>query len=47
MDTGGHQHAVLEIDFMELEKVEKAWRVAGGLCVLCPCLLTSLQLFLH
>lgn len=42
MDTGGHQHAVLEIDLMELEAVEKAWRVAGGLCVLCPaCLLAN------
>lgn len=42
MDTGGHQHAVLEIDLMELETVEKAWRVAEGLCVLCPaCLLAN------
>lgn len=43
MDTGGRQHAVLEIDLMELE----AWRVAGGLCVLCPaCLLASNSSFI-
>lgn len=47
VDTGGRQHAVLEIDLMDLEKAEKAWRVARGLCVLYPCLLISLQLFLH
>lgn len=48
MDTGRHQHAMLEIDLMmELETVEKAWRVLGGSLCLMPCLSASLQLFLH
>lgn len=34
MDSGGHQHAVLETDLMEQEKVEKAWQVAGILCLM-------------
>lgn len=47
MDTGGHQHAVLEIDLMDLEKVEKAWRVAEDFVSSAPaCLLASNSSFI-